>query len=112
MQIEVAKQSSSFTVGSKVRDYMMLVKMSLSIMVVFSAVVSYLLAPHVQFTWPRILLIALGGFLVTGSANAVNQVVEKDTDALMKRSNGESSGIYIRMSGHVFARLSRVRWRK
>ena len=65
---------------------MMLVKMSLSIMVVFSAVVSYLLAPHVQFTWPRILLIALGGFLVTGSANAVNQVVEKDTDALMKRT--------------------------
>jgi protoheme IX farnesyltransferase len=65
---------------------MMLVKMSLSIMVVFSAVVSYLLAPHVQFLWPRILLIALGGFLVTGSANAVNQIVEKDTDALMKRT--------------------------
>jgi len=64
----------------------MLVKMSLSIMVVFSAVVSYLLAPQVQFFWPRILLIALGGFLVTGSANAVNQVVEKDTDALMKRT--------------------------
>jgi len=65
---------------------MLLVKMSLSIMVVFSAVVSYLLAPHVQFFWPRILLIALGGFLVTASANAVNQIVEKDTDALMKRT--------------------------
>ena len=80
------KQSSSFTIGSKLRDYMLLVKMSLSIMVVFSAVVSYLLAPHVQFFWPRILLIALGGFLVTASANAVNQIVEKDTDALMKRT--------------------------
>jgi len=80
------KQSSSFTIGSKLKDYMLLVKMSLSIMVVFSAVVSYLLAPHVQFFWPRILLIALGGFLVTASANAVNQIVEKDTDALMKRT--------------------------
>jgi protoheme IX farnesyltransferase len=86
METEIVKRSSSFTVGSKLRDYMMLVKMSLSIMVVFSAVVSYLLAPHVQFSWQRILLIAVGGFLVTGSANAVNQVVEKDTDALMKRT--------------------------
>jgi len=86
MQKDEVKQSSSFTIGSKLRDYMLLVKMSLSIMVVFSAVVSYLLAPHVQFFWPRILLIALGGFLVTASANAVNQIVEKDTDALMKRT--------------------------
>jgi len=86
MQKDEVKQSSSFTIGSKLKDYMLLVKMSLSIMVVFSAVVSYLLAPHVQFFWPRILLIALGGFLVTASANAVNQIVEKDTDALMKRT--------------------------
>ena len=86
MELEIVKQSSSFTVGSKIRDYMTLVKMSLSIMVVFSAVVSYLLAPQVQFMWSRILLIAVGGFLVTGSANAVNQVMEKDTDALMKRT--------------------------
>ena len=86
MQKDEVKQSSSFTIGSKLKDYMLLVKMSLSIMVVFSAVVSYLLAPHVQFSWPRILLIALGGFLVTASANAVNQIVEKDTDALMKRT--------------------------
>ncbi len=86
MKTEAVKQSSSFTIGGKLREYMLLVKMSLSIMVVFSAVVSYLLAPQVQFFWQRILLIALGGFLVTGSANAVNQIVEKDTDALMKRT--------------------------
>jgi len=86
METEVVKHSSSFTIGGKLREYMMLVKMSLSIMVVFSAVVSYLLAPQVQFFWQRMLLIALGGFLVTGSANAVNQIVEKDTDALMKRT--------------------------
>jgi protoheme IX farnesyltransferase len=66
---------------------MTLVKMSLTIMVVFSAVISYLLAPHVQFAWLRILLIAIGGFLVTGSANAVNQAMEKETDAMMKRTS-------------------------
>jgi protoheme IX farnesyltransferase len=31
-------------------------------------------------------LLFLGGMLVTGSANTINQVVEKDTDALMKRT--------------------------
>ena len=33
-----------------------------------------------------ILLLFAGGMLVTGSANAINQVVEKDTDAMMKRT--------------------------
>ncbi len=79
--------TSSFTIASKIRDYMMLVKFSLSFMVVFSAVVSYLLAPKVvEYDWLMIMLLFTGGLLITGSANAVNQVVEKDTDALMKRT--------------------------
>lgn len=81
------KQNSSFTVAGKVRDYMLLIKFSLSFMVVFSAVISYLLAPKVvAYDWSRIILLFIGGMLVTGSANAVNQIVEKDTDALMKRT--------------------------
>ena len=87
MMQETVKQSSSFSIASKVKDYMVLVKFSLSFMVVFSAVVSYLLAPKVvAFDWGMIILLFLGGLLVTGSANAVNQVVEKDTDALMNRT--------------------------
>ncbi len=80
-------ENSSFTLASKIRDYMMLIKFSLSFMVVFSAVVSYLLAPNVvQYDWLMIVLLFIAGLLITGSANAVNQVVEKDTDALMKRT--------------------------
>jgi protoheme IX farnesyltransferase len=87
MMQETVKQSSSFTIASKVRDYMLLIKFSLSFMVVFSAVVSYLLAPKiVAFDWGMIMLLFIGGLLVTGSANAVNQVVEKDTDAMMNRT--------------------------
>jgi protoheme IX farnesyltransferase len=33
-----------------------------------------------------VILLFLAGMLVTGSANAINQAVEKDTDALMKRT--------------------------
>ncbi len=71
----------------KIRDYIMLMKPSLSIMVVFSSVICYLLAPKVvEYDWLMILLLFAGGMLVTGSANAINQVVERDTDAQMKRT--------------------------
>lgn len=71
----------------KIKDYLQLVKLSLSIMVVFSSVISYLLAPKVvEYDWMMIGLLFVGGMLVTGSANAINQVVEKDTDAVMKRT--------------------------
>ena len=36
--------------------------------------------------WKAIILLFVGGLLVTGSANAINQAVEKDTDAMMKRT--------------------------
>lgn len=73
----------------KVKDYLLLIKPSLSIMVVFSSVMSFALTKgsedYVDF-WKMVLLLFAGGILVTGSANAINQVVEKDTDAKMKRT--------------------------
>ena len=56
-------------------------------MVVFSSVICYLLAPGiVEFDWWLILVLFIGGYLVTGSANAMNMALEKDTDAVMKRT--------------------------
>lgn len=75
---------------NKLKDYLQLVKPSLSIMVVFSSVISFLLVPGIEnsYTSPWLMsaLLFLGGMLVTGSANAINQVVEKETDAVMKRT--------------------------
>jgi len=72
---------------NKLKDYTQLIKPSLSIMVVFSSVIGYLLAPKVvEYDWKMIVLLFVAGLLVTGSANAINQVVEKDTDAMMKRT--------------------------
>lgn len=82
-----ASNNSSFTLAGKLRDYLMLFKFSLNIMVVFSAVICYLLAPKVvEYDVIMIVFFAIGGFLVTGSANTINQIVEKDTDAKMKRT--------------------------
>ncbi|MBL7730576.1 MAG: protoheme IX farnesyltransferase [Chitinophagaceae bacterium] len=90
----------------KIKDYLQLMKPSLSIMVVFSSVISYLLAPKiVEYDWGRILLLFAGGMLVTGSANAINQVVEKDTDAQMKRTAKRpvASGRMSEAEGWTFA---------
>ena len=79
--------SSSFTFASKVRDYFQLVKFTLSFTVVFTCVISYLLAPNiVEYDWKMIILLFIAGLLITGSANAINQATEKDTDARMKRT--------------------------
>lgn len=81
------KQSSSLKFAGKLQDYKLLIKFNLSFMVVFSALICYLLAPKVkEFDWVAIILFFLGGMLVTGAANTINQIVEKDTDALMKRT--------------------------
>ena len=103
------KQNSSFTIASKIRDYMLLIKFSLSFMVVFSAVISYLLAPKiVEYDWVMIILLFVGGLLVTGSANAVNQIVEKDTDAMMKRTATRpiASGRMTAREGWIFVIVS------
>ena len=75
---------------NKIKDYLQLVKLSLSIMVVFSSVMAFMLTPGFEeYRGSKLLYVLLlfaGGMLVTGSANAINQVVEKDTDALMKRT--------------------------
>ncbi len=66
---------------------MLLMKFTLSFTVVFSCVICYLLAPNiVGFPWLKVILLFIAGMLVTGSANAINQAVEKDTDAMMKRT--------------------------
>lgn len=59
-------------------------------MVVFSTVVSFLIAPNEQI-YVRdkiisVLLLFVSGMLVTGSANAINQVLEKKSDGLMQRT--------------------------
>lgn len=102
---DTAKGESSVS-STKLKDYLQLIKPSLSIMVVFSSVISYLLAPKVvEFNWGMIILFFVAGMLVTGGANAINQVVEKDTDAMMMRTAKRpvASGRMSEAEGWAFA---------
>lgn len=75
----------SFAVA-KIRDYSQLMKPNLSFMVVFSSVVGYLIAPGIPFVWSKVLLLFLGGMLVTNGANIINQILERFSDRMMKRT--------------------------
>ena len=79
--------STSLALASIVKDYFQLIKFTLSFLVVFSTVTSYLIATDYRNPLD-VLLLFLAGMLITGSANAINQIAEKDTDALMKRTAG------------------------
>jgi len=57
----------------------------LSLSVVFSSIAGYLLAAAIVDTF-IIIQLAIGGYFMVGASNAFNQVIEKDTDALMKRT--------------------------
>ena len=97
----------------KIKDYLLLIKPSLSIMVVFSSVMSFALTKgsdnYVNF-WKMIFVLFAGGMLVTGSANAINQVVEKDTDAQMKRTAKRSvaAGRMSAQEGWAFAIITGI----
>lgn len=69
-----------------IKHYIKLLKFRLSVIVVFSAVAGYLLGVN-DFNISDFLLVIFGGFLVTGSANGFNQVLEKDYDKLMERTS-------------------------
>jgi protoheme IX farnesyltransferase len=71
----------------KVKQYNMLLKFRLSALVVFSGAFGYFLAPSQgEISWTTFAFFALGSFLITGSANTINQIIEKETDKLMKRT--------------------------
>jgi protoheme IX farnesyltransferase len=66
-------------------DFKQLTKVGLSLSVVFSSVAGYLLAIDVV-NYFTLFLLAVGGFFMVGASNAFNQIIEKDTDAIMKRT--------------------------
>ncbi len=71
-----------------ISDFNKLVKLRLTLTVVFSASISFLIGAKQQgdVMWFNWLLLTVGGFLVTGAANGFNEIIEKDIDKLMKRT--------------------------
>lgn len=68
----------------RLKEYTLLAKPRLSFLVVISAVTGYFMQDEIILN--EILILVAGGFLVTGSSNGFNQIIERDLDKLMKRT--------------------------
>lgn len=71
--------------SSKIKAYAAFTKLRLASLVVFSSVVSYFMAAD-TISWITLTSLISGGFLVTASSNGFNQVIEKEQDAIMTRT--------------------------
>ncbi len=75
-------------IQEKIRDYTQLIKLRLTLLVVFSSLMGFLLASNlgVGIDWGSFWLLLVSSFLIVGSSNAINQTIEKDSDRLMSRT--------------------------
>jgi heme o synthase len=72
---------------SRTTSFAELMKLRLSSLVVFSAVISFFTVAD-NADWFKVLMLFVGGFLITGASNGFNQIMERDLDKLMKRTQG------------------------
>ena len=79
--------AASLAIGARtvLSDLGALTKIRLSATVVLSAVLAYLIAAP-TLVWAQLTAVFFGGFATTMAANVLNQVIERDHDRLMTRT--------------------------
>lgn len=71
----------------KLKGYIVMMKVRLTLLVFFSAFVGYYMADRgLTFNWVHFSIFSIAGFLIIVSSNVINQIIEKDSDLLMKRT--------------------------
>lgn len=85
MIIEASRKSAKEIFFTKLAAYAAFTKLRLTFLVVVSSVIGYAIGAQ-SFSWLMAFWLSVAGFLVTGASNGFNQVIEKDLDALMKRT--------------------------
>jgi protoheme IX farnesyltransferase len=72
--------------SSSASDFLELTKPRITLMVVFTALVGFVMGSGPAVSLPGLLAVAGGVALVASGASALNMVLERDTDALMRRT--------------------------
>lgn len=76
-------QDNKFTFSS----FIEITKLRLSVSVVFSSVISYLIGMS-EFDFEIFSYLVVGGLMMVSASNIFNQIIERDLDALMQRTKG------------------------
>ena len=84
--VDLTSSSLLFLIRGRLAAYSDLIKFRLSALVTFSAVFGYILGDRGVFGWPAFIGLTLGGFLISGASGAANEIMERDLDKLMKRT--------------------------
>src|SRR6185295_918271 len=78
--------NESITLALKSRAFVELLKPRLSMLVAFSCAFGYGLATRGLMDWFVLVMLTISAFLLSGASVAINQVIEKDFDAIMERT--------------------------
>jgi len=70
----------------RIRSYTELLKPRLSSLVAFSSIFGYVLGSSGTLNWTSLMMLGLGGFFISGASVAINQIIERDLDKLMRRT--------------------------
>ncbi|MBY0435524.1 MAG: UbiA family prenyltransferase, partial [Cyclobacteriaceae bacterium] len=76
----------TITNPAKARAFVELLKPRLSMLVAFSCAFGYGLATRGDVNWLVLVVLTISGFLLSGASVTINQVIEKDLDAMMERT--------------------------
>ena len=71
--------------ADRIKDIAILFKIRLGFFVVISAILGWFMATE-TLDIRSFLLLSIGGYLLTGASNGLNQIIEKRVDGLMKRT--------------------------
>ncbi len=77
---------TTISAAVKSRAYWELLKPRLSLLIAFSCAFGYGLATRGAMDWFILIILSIAGFLLSGASGAINQVIERDYDALMNRT--------------------------
>ncbi|MEM6262404.1 MAG: heme o synthase [Bacteroidota bacterium] len=71
----------------KLRALIDMLKLRLSLLVALSSVFGYAMAVEGPHSWFMLSMIGIGGLMVTGASNVLNQMIEREYDAQMIRTH-------------------------
>ncbi|MCE7043994.1 heme o synthase [Dyadobacter sp. CY312] len=76
---------AGLSIGERVKVLFELLKFRLASLIAFSGAMGYCLGAK-DVSWEKLTLFVIASIGITGSANIINQIIEKDLDKMMKRT--------------------------
>lgn len=86
MTSDIHHISTYQAIAVKAKAFIELLKIRLSLLVAFSCAFGYALATKGSVNWEVLVMLTVGGFLLSGASVSINQIIEKDLDKIMSRT--------------------------